>query len=116
MGACPKCASHVYEVGSSYYCEKALPTTGQAVPTCDFKSGRAILQQTVAPEQMKKLLATGKTDLLEQFVSMRTRRPFKAFLAWSSSEGKVVFEFEPSTKTPARKRPRGAAAKTVTRP
>jgi DNA topoisomerase-3 len=32
---------------------------------------------------MSKLLATGKTDLLDKFVSMRTRRAFKAFLAWT---------------------------------
>jgi DNA topoisomerase-3 len=45
---------------------------------------------------MMKLLATGKTDLLDKFVSMRTRRPFKAYLAWNAEEGKVSFEFEPS--------------------
>ena len=32
-----------------------------------------ILQQPIAREQMQKLLATGKTDLLDKFVSMRTR-------------------------------------------
>jgi DNA topoisomerase-3 len=54
-----------------------------------------ILQQPVEREQMKKLLATGKTDLLDKFVSMRTRRAFKAFLAWDAEAGKVNFEFEP---------------------
>ena len=37
---------------------------------------------------------TGKTDLLDKFVSMRTRRPFKAFLAWDKEAGKVNFEFD----------------------
>ena len=54
-----------------------------------------ILQQPVAREQMSKLLATGKTDLLEGFVSNKTRRKFKARLAWDPKEGKVSFEFEP---------------------
>ena len=59
---------------------------------------------------MAKLLATGKTDLLDKFVSMRTRRAFKAFLAWDAKENKVVFEFEPRTsKFPPRKTA-GAAA------
>jgi DNA topoisomerase-3 len=51
---------------------------------------------------MLKLLATGKTDLLDKFVSMRTRRPFKAMLAWDAEAGKVNFEFAPS-KFPPRK-------------
>jgi DNA topoisomerase-3 len=35
---------------------------------------------------------------------MRTRRAFKAFLAWDAKEGKVVFEFEPrASKFPPRK-------------
>jgi DNA topoisomerase-3 len=57
---------------------------------------------------MHKLLATGKTDMLDKFVSMRTRRAFKAFLAWDAEAGKVNFEFAPS-KFPPRKT---AAAKT----
>ena len=66
---------------------------------------------------MKKLLAEGKTDLLDKFVSMRTRRPFKARLAWSADEGKVIFEFEPregARKYPARKTT-GATAKTASK-
>jgi DNA topoisomerase-3 len=57
---------------------------------------------------MSKLLATGKTDLMDKFVSMRTRRAFKAMLAWDAEAGKVNFEFAPS-KFP----PRKTAAKTA---
>jgi DNA topoisomerase-3 len=110
LGACPKCGSGVYELGSSYYCEKTIPTMAQATPTCDFKSGRIILQQPVEPEQMAKLLATGKTDLLDKFVSMRTRRGFKAFLAWNKDEGKVAFEFEPRPEGARKFPPRKTAA------
>ena len=111
LGACPVCGAPVYEHGANYVCSKAVPTAQQATPSCSFKSGKIILQQPVAREQMSKLLATGKTDLLDKFVSMRTRRSFKAFLAWDKEAGKVNFEFEPrESKYPPRKTA-GAAAK-----
>jgi DNA topoisomerase-3 len=107
LGLCPKDQGHVYEHGSSYVCEHAVG----ANVTCDFKSGKIILQQPVAREQMSKLLETGKTDLLEGFVSNKTRRKFKARLAYDKKEGKVSFEFEPrAAKVPAAKK---AAAKKV---
>lgn len=90
LGACPKCGGGVYEVGLAYFCEKTL-----AKPkACDFRSGRIILQQEILPEQMIKLLTEGRTDLLPGFVSQRTRRAFKAYLA-RGKDGKVSFEFEP---------------------
>ena len=50
---------------------------------------------------MTRLLARGKTALLENFVSNKTRRKFKAYLAYDKKEGKVVFEFEPRPAKPA---------------
>jgi DNA topoisomerase-3 len=85
-----------------------VPTLAQPTPSCDFKTGTMILQQPVDHEQMQKLLGTGKTDLLDKFVSMRTRRPFKAMLAWDAEAGKVNFEFAPS-KFPPRKSAAGPA-------
>jgi DNA topoisomerase-3 len=111
LGACPKCGGNVFEHGKNYVCEKSVPTDAQPTPSCDFKSGQIILQQPIEREQMQKLLATGKTDLLDKFVSMRTRRAFKAMLAWDAAEGKVNFEFAPS-KFPPRKTAFKAAAKT----
>ncbi|HRN77011.1 DNA topoisomerase III [Ottowia sp.] len=117
LGPCPKCGAAVKAFGKSYVCERSVPTHSHPQPTCDFKSGQVILQQPVEPEQMRKLLQDGKTDLLDKFVSMRTRRAFKARLAWSAEEGKVGFEFEPregARKYPPRKTaaaPAKAAAK-----
>ncbi len=102
LGACPKCGAAVYEHGKNYVCQKTVPTLAQPTPSCDFKSGQVILQQPIERAQMSKLLATGKTDMLEKFVSMRTRRGFKAILAWDAEAGKVNFEFAPS-KFPPRK-------------
>mgnify|MGYP001582016082 FL=1 len=88
LGACPKCGAPVFEYGSVYVCEKAVG----AARSCDFRSGKMILQQTVERAQMQKLLATGRTDLLPRFIS-RKGRPFKAYLA-KTPEGRVGFEFE----------------------
>ncbi len=99
LGPCPKCHGPVFEFGSNYVCEKS---TGPRA-TCDFKSGKIILQQPVAREEMSKLLTTGKTSLLENFVSNKTRRKFKAYLAFDKKEGKVNFEFEPRAAKPAGK-------------
>lgn len=103
LGACPKCGSGVYEHGSTYVCEKSVGPEKQ----CDFRSGKVILQQPIEPEQMQKLLSTGKTDLLRLFVSSRTHRKFSAMLVWDAKAGKVGFEFEPR----APKTPKATAAK-----
>ena len=99
LGNCPKCAANVYDHGSVYVCEKATGPT----KTCDFRSGKIILQQPIEAAQMQKLLADGKTDLLKEFVSNRTRRKFSAYLV--AKEGKVSFEFEKKVpKKPAAKK------------
>jgi len=108
LGACPKCGAHVFELGNSYVCEKAVGPE----KTCDFRSGRMILQRPIEPAQMQKLLASRKTDLL-QFVSSRTRRPFSAYLV-VQKDGKVGFEFE--AKDPNKVRgARGARPSTALR-
>jgi len=96
LGACPKCGSAVHEHGANYVCSKSVPTNAQPTPSCDFKTGRVILQQVIEHDQVRKLLNEGKTDLLEKFVSMRTRRAFKAYLTYDAEAGKVSFAFEPS--------------------
>ncbi len=93
LGACPKCGARVFETPAAYVCEKAVGPE----KTCDFRSGRVILQRPVDRTQMQKLLAAGRTDLL-QFVSSRTRRPFSAFLV-RQPDGKIGFEFEAKSKT-----------------
>lgn len=110
LGPCPKCSSHVYELGLAYVCEKTV-----AKPkACDFRSGRIILQQEILPEQMVKLLNNGKTDLLPGFISQRTRRPFKAFLA-KGKDGKISFEFEERKPKEAKETSAKKAAKKTTR-
>lgn len=106
LGPCPKCQSSVFEHGIRYVCEKAVGPN----KSCDFRSNKVILQQTIEPEQMHKLLVEGKTDLLENFVSNRTNRKFKAFLT-RDAKGKIAFEFEPK----AAKKTATKAAKKATK-
>jgi DNA topoisomerase III len=106
LGTCPKCGGRVFELGMSYLCENSV---GQD-KTCDFRSGKVILQRPIEQEQMKKLLATGKTDLLERFIS-RKGRPFKAFLVLTD-EKDVGFEFEKrESKAKRERKPKEPAAK-----
>lgn len=98
LGKCPRCGGGVFDHGMSYTCEKAIGS----VRTCDFKIGKIILARPLEREQAAKLLRTGKTDLLQKFISKKGR-PFSAYLV-IGSDGKVGFEFEPresKTKTAA---------------
>jgi DNA topoisomerase III len=92
LGKCPKCGAQVFDGGMNYVCEKQAG----AEKTCDFRTGKIILQQEIAPEQIRKLLAEGKTDLLRGFISKKTNRKFEAFLVLK--ENKVSFEFAPREK------------------
>jgi DNA topoisomerase-3 len=103
LGACPKCSSRVFEHGMAYTCEKAVGPE----KNCDFRSGRMILQQPIEREQMTKLLATGKTDLLTGFVSKKGRK-FKAFLV-KQPDGKIGFEFQ--ARAPKETAPEGKATR-----
>lgn len=110
VGSCPKCSANVYEHGVRYVCEKAVGPE----KSCDFRSNKVILQQEISREQMHKLLTEGKTDLLENFVSNRTNRKFKAFLT-RDSKGKISFEFEPRASKAAKKTTAKKAAKKATK-
>ncbi|MCB1944177.1 MAG: DNA topoisomerase III, partial [Thauera sp.] len=76
LGKCPKCEARVFEHGMSYVCEKSVGPE----KSCDFRSGKIILQQPIERDQMTRLLAEGKTELLRGFISNKTKRKFSAFL------------------------------------
>ncbi|MDD5200690.1 MAG: DNA topoisomerase III [Terrimicrobiaceae bacterium] len=104
IGACPVCKKgQVHDVGAAYVCDQT--------PACKFRTGKIILQKEISAEQVKKLLDTGKTDLLPKFISKKGR-PFSAYLKLEG--GKVGFEFEPRKaapkKVPAAKSPIAEAA------
>jgi len=88
IGKCPKCGARVFEAPMNYVCEKSVGPNR----SCDFRTGKIILQRPIEKAQVQKLLETGKTDLIDKFISKKGR-PFKAFLVLK--DGKVGFEFEP---------------------
>jgi predicted nucleic acid-binding Zn-ribbon protein len=106
LGKCPKCGGRIFEFGMSYVCENSVGPN----KTCDFRSGKVILQRSIDREQVNKLLTTGKTDLLERFIS-RKGRPFKAYLVLTDKKD-VGFEFEKrDPKAKRERKPKEPAAK-----
>jgi DNA topoisomerase-3 len=89
VATCPICGGRVLDAGTQYLCER---TQADKKP-CRFKVSKVILQQPVNREQLQKLAAEGRTDLLPHFVS-KSGRPFPAFLVLTEQQ-KVGFEFPP---------------------
>ncbi|HEX9046955.1 MAG TPA: topoisomerase C-terminal repeat-containing protein, partial [Verrucomicrobiae bacterium] len=85
LGKCPKCGAQVFDGGMNFVCEKT--------PTCKFNLKKILLQQEITPEQVRKLLAEGKTDVMKGFISNKTNRKFEAFLVLK--EGDWKFDFPP---------------------
>jgi DNA topoisomerase-3 len=94
LAPCPVCkAGNVYELEKAYACENNIHS--QPGNKCDLRIGKVILQKTISPEQMRKLLTEGKTGLIAGFVSKKGKaRPFSAFLKLEP-KGKITWEFPP---------------------
>jgi DNA topoisomerase-3 len=97
LGLCPICQKgQVYVLERAYACENAVASP----KTCTFRVSKTILHREIPKEQVQKLMAIGKTDLLPRFVSKKGR-PFSAHLKLQND--KVGFEF--AAKTPKTKKP-----------
>jgi DNA topoisomerase-3 len=102
LGLCPLCQKgQVYVLDRAYACENAVSKE----KTCTFRISKNILHREIPREQVEKLIATGKTDLLPKFVSKKGR-PFSAHLKLEN--GKVGFEF--AERKPKKSTPRKAVA------
>jgi DNA topoisomerase-3 len=90
IGLCPVCKKgQVHDIGAAYVCDQ--------MPACKFRTGKTILQKEIPAEQVRKLIETGKTDLIPKFISKKGR-PFSAYLKLDGA--KVGFEFEPRKAAP----------------
>ena len=69
-----------------------------------FRLGKTILQKELQQGEVAKLFGEGKTDLLDGFISKRTKRPFKAHLTLNFDTGKIGFEFAPRPAKKAAKK------------
>lgn len=83
-GICPRCGAPVRETERQFECANSA--------ACDFRVGKQILGRLVTRDEVSALLRFGKTDLLEGFISNRTKREFSAWLVLDGN-GKVSFEF-----------------------
>ncbi len=107
LHSCTVCKKgEVYTTENAYVCSRAVG----AEKGCTFRMSKVILQREILPEQVIKILTTGKTDLLDKFISKKGR-PFSAYLKLEKN-GKTTFEFEPSASDkkggPARGKRRSA--------
>lgn len=91
---CPQSNAQVFDLGMNYLIPNPPSQLGVKG---ELKISKVILQQELPLEQVVKLLEHGKTDLLENFVSNRTKRKFKAMLVLQKG-GKIGFEFEEKPK------------------
>ncbi len=102
IGTYQPTGAKVYETPNAYRCERSI----QGEKKDAFRLSRTMLGKTLPVEDVKKLLAEGKTGLIQGFKSKRTGRLFDAFLILKAG-GNIGFEFPPR---PAKK----AAAKKAT--
>jgi DNA topoisomerase-3 len=89
IGKCPKCGGKVFDTGSDagHLCENSQRDS----KACKFKISKVILEQPIEPAQAQKILAAGRSDLLDKFIS-KSGKPFPAFLVMDK-KGKITFEF-----------------------
>lgn len=87
LGKCPKCGSQVFESDDHYLCERSQADAKK----CTFKAAKVMCQHSIDREQMEKLLADGRTDVIDKFIS-RYGKPFTASLV-IQDKGKIGFEF-----------------------
>jgi DNA topoisomerase-3 len=98
--------SQVFETPQSFVVRSLANGEERILARCS----KRILSRDISLEQFMKMLQTGKTDLLEKFWSMRTRRPFSAFLALKD-DGSTGFEFAPRAPKDPNAAPKGRRAR-----
>ncbi|MBE6417398.1 MAG: DNA topoisomerase III [Akkermansiaceae bacterium] len=73
----------------------SVPNFRLASGKTGFAMSKSILGKEIDIEQLYRVLADGKSELITGFVSQRTNRPFDAFLTLDEKKGNVAFEFPP---------------------
>jgi DNA topoisomerase-3 len=89
LGKSPIDQSPVFDVGSAYASATALEGAKTGL-----RISKVILQKTLSPEDISRMLRGESTDLIKEFISSRTRKKFDAKLKLSKV-GKIEFEFPP---------------------
>lgn len=112
ISKCPKaalgycdCNGDMLETTSQYVCSNISDKS----KNCNFKIWRNMLSHAIKPEEVQSLAQSGKTPLIEDFVSKRTGKKFSAYLIMKEN-GEIGFEFEKRAPK-AKKAEKQAAAK-----
>ncbi|CAK6475147.1 DNA topoisomerase 3 [Peribacillus frigoritolerans] len=85
VGSCKLCGSKIVDKGEFYGCVSYQKTK------CNFTISKKILDKKISQANIKKLLASGETDLISGF--KKGEKTFDAILSWSDSEKKISFTF-----------------------
>jgi len=109
IGKCPKSAmglcackdGELVETETAYVCR--CPKASEK--KCSFRLGKNMLSHAITRAEIESLTTTGKTPVIEDFVSKRTKKKFSAALVLDA-RGSISFEF-------AKRSPRDAKAKTA---
>lgn len=91
MGTCPMCGSVVRMFEKGFICEAAVRDRKK----CKLRVGRTILQHEITEDEARELFTKGRTPLLDDFISKRTGRKFRAYLTVDAKKG-VIFQFPES--------------------
>lgn len=90
VGSCPCCGKRVVEYSKSYSCESGKDG-------CGFTVWKTILGKNITQAQIKKLLTTGKTDIIKGFTS-KAGKSFDARLVIEKGSTQPKFEFSTPQK------------------
>ncbi|MFY0517621.1 DNA topoisomerase III [Lysinibacillus sp. UGB7] len=85
VGNCILCEGSIIDHGTFYGC------SNYKTANCKFSVSKKLLRKTISQSNMKKLLATGETDLIKGF--KKGEKTFNAQLIWDKKERKINFKF-----------------------
>ncbi len=100
IGSCPKSAmglcscknGELVETETAYVCR--CPEGSEK--NCSFRLGKTMLSHKITRLEIESLTNTGKTPVIEDFVSKRTKKKFSAALILDA-RGNIAFEFAKRT-------------------
>lgn len=85
VGKCMLCGGSIIDHGTFYGC------SNYKTVNCKFSISKKILSKTISQANLKKLLATGETDLIKGF--KKGEKTFNAHLTWDIKMHKINFKF-----------------------
>ncbi len=88
MGLCDCKDGVLVDTGTAYVCK----CDSSPEKKCSFRMGKNMLSHTITSKELESLATTGKTPMIDDFVSKRTKKKFSAALVLDEKGG-ISFEF-----------------------